>query len=129
MVHHWILSCPRQYLDDRERRCRAQGAARGAALLVAGDLNRTLTEPENNQRGADITAALTGEVLKDMATYFLLRQRKWGSERRTWIMAWEGKLVRSRTDYILGTDHCLFWNVSVWDPRHNTDHYMVLGCL
>ena len=38
-------------------------------------------------------------------------------------------MVRSRTDYILGTDRRLFWNVSVWDPRHNTDHYMVLGCL
>ena len=40
-----------------------------------------------------------------------------------------GREVRSRTDYILGVDHCLFWNVSVWDPRHNSDHYMVLGCL
>ena len=37
--------------------------------------------------------------------------------------------VRSRTDYILGTDRCLFGNVSVRDPRHNLDHYMVLGCL
>ena len=23
----------------------------------------------------------------------------------------------------------LFWNVSVRDPRHNLDHYLVLGCL
>ena len=23
----------------------------------------------------------------------------------------------------------LFWNVSVRDPRHNSDHYIVLGCL
>ena len=37
--------------------------------------------------------------------------------------------VRSRTDYILGTDRCLFWNVSVQYPRHNSDHYLVLGCL
>ena len=44
-------------------------------------------------------------------------------------MVKEGKLVRYRTYYILGTDCHLFWNVSVWDPRHNTDHYMVLGCL
>ena len=44
-------------------------------------------------------------------------------------MVREGKLVRSRTDYILGTNRSLFWNVSVRDPRHNTDHYMVLGCL
>ena len=37
--------------------------------------------------------------------------------------------MRSRTDYILGTDLRLFRNVSFQDPRHNSDHYMVLGCL
>ena len=41
----------------------------------------------------------------------------------------EGREVRSRTDYILGTDCRLFGNVSVRDPRHNSYHYMVLGCL
>ena len=44
-------------------------------------------------------------------------------------MVREGKVVRYRTDYILGTDQSLFWNVSVRDPRQNTNHYMVLGCL
>ena len=44
-------------------------------------------------------------------------------------MVREYKVVRSRTYYILGTDRRLFRNVSVRDPRHNTDHYMVLGCL
>ena len=37
--------------------------------------------------------------------------------------------MRSRTDYILGMDRRLFRNVFVQDPRHNSDHYMVLGCL
>ena len=41
----------------------------------------------------------------------------------------EGREVRSRTDYSLGTDFRFFGNVSFWDPRHNSDHYMVLGCL
>ena len=41
----------------------------------------------------------------------------------------EGWEVRSRTDYILGTYRRLFGNVSVRDPRHNSDHYMVLGFL
>ena len=44
-------------------------------------------------------------------------------------MVREGKVVQSRTDYILGTDQSLFWNVSFQDPQHNTDHFMVLGCL
>ena len=41
----------------------------------------------------------------------------------------EGREVRSWTDYILGKDRRLFGNVSVRDPRYNSDHYMVLGCL
>ena len=32
-------------------------------------------------------------------------------------------------DDILGTDQSFFRNVSIRDPRHNTDHYMVLGYL
>ena len=32
-------------------------------------------------------------------------------------------------DYILGTDQSLFCNVSFRDPRHNTNHFMVLGFL
>ena len=41
----------------------------------------------------------------------------------------QGQVVRYRTDYILGTDRRLLQNVTVRDTRHNTDHYMVLGCL
>ena len=44
-------------------------------------------------------------------------------------MVRKGKVVWSRTDYILGTDRSLFWNVSVQDLRYNTDHFLVLGCL
>ena len=44
-------------------------------------------------------------------------------------MVREGKVVRSRTDYLLWTDRSLFRNVSVRDPRHNTDHFMVVGFL
>ena len=40
-----------------------------------------------------------------------------------------GKVVRSRTDYLLGTDRTFFTNVSIQDPRHNTDHFMVVGYL
>ena len=40
-----------------------------------------------------------------------------------------GREVRSRTDYILETDRFLFRNMSVLYPRHNLDHYLILGCL
>ena len=42
-------------------------------------------------------------------------------------MVREGRVIRSRTDYLLGTDRSLFRNVAVRDPRHNSDHYMVVG--
>ena len=41
----------------------------------------------------------------------------------------EGRDMRSRTDYILGTYFRIFGNVSFRDPRHNSEHYMVLGCI
>ena len=46
-----------------------------------------------------------------------------------WAMVGGGGAVRSRTDYILGTDRSLFRNVAVRDPRHKSDHYMVMGLL
>ena len=61
--------------------------------------------------------------------HFLPRERRWCRDRRTWGMLRNGREVRSRTDYIMGTDRCLFRNVAVRDPRHNSDHYMVMGCL
>ena len=37
--------------------------------------------------------------------------------------------VRYWAGYILGTYSHLFHNVAVQDASHNTDHYLVLGCL
>ena len=46
-----------------------------------------------------------------------------------WSMVRKGKVIRSWTDYLLRTDRSLFRNVAVQDPRHNYDHYMVVGHL
>ena len=64
-----------------------------------------------------------------MTAHFLPRKRLWGRELRTWSMVRERKVIRSRTDYLLGTDRSLFRKVTVRDPRHNSDHYMVVGHL
>ena len=37
--------------------------------------------------------------------------------------------MHSRANYILGTDRRLLQNVVVRYAWHNTDHYLVLGCL
>ena len=40
-----------------------------------------------------------------------------------------GREVMSQTDYILGYDRQIIQNVAVRDPRHNSNHFMVMGCL
>ena len=102
---------------------------RGAKLLVAGDFNAKLSETKGKQRREDIAAALPMEDLEYMLARFLLQWRAWFQDGRTWSMIREGREVMSRTDYILGMDCRLFWNLSVRDPRHNSDHYIFLGCL
>ena len=92
-------------------------------------MNVELAEPEGDRREEDIAATLATEGLEDMAEHFLPRRRRWCRDRRTWSMLRQGRELRSRTDYILGTDRRLFGNVAVRDPMHNSDHYMVLGCM
>ena len=102
---------------------------RGAELLVTGDFNVNLTTPEGDRRAEDIAKTLAKEGLKDTEKHFLPRNSRWCRDQRTWGMLLKGREVRSRTEYILGTDHCLFRNVAVREPWHNSDHYMVMGCL
>ena len=101
----------------------------GTELLVAGDFNINLLETEGDRRGEDIAAAMAMEGLENMSAHFLPRRRSWCRDGRTWSMIREGREVRPRTDYILGTDCRLFGNVSIRDYRHISDNYMVLGCL
>ena len=95
---------------------------RGSELLVAVDFNTNLEDPEGYRRGEDIAAALATDGLEDMSAHFLPQRSPWCRDGRTWSMIREGREVRSRTEYILGTDCRLFGNVSVRDPMHNSDH-------
>ena len=119
-----------EYTTTMERFSEAiRSKPRGAELLVAGDFNVDLASPEGYRRAEDIVTSLATEGLEDMAWHFLPQENRWCRDRRTWGMIRKGREVRSRTDYILGTDRRLFRNVAVWDPRHNLDPYMVLGCI
>ena len=102
---------------------------KGAELLVAGDLNINIADPEGDRREEDTETTIATEVLEDMSSHFLPQQRRWSWNIRTWEMLRKVREVQSRTDYILGTDRHLFGNVSVQDPWHNSDHYLVLGYL
>ena len=100
-----------------------------AELLVAGDFNVKLSEQEGDRKGEDIAAALATEELEDISAHFLPHRLSRCLDGRTWSMIREGREVRSRVDYILGSDCRLFWNVSFRDLMYNSYNYMVLGCL
>ena len=92
---------------------------RSTALVVAGDLNTTLDDPENDRRGTEIAAALTEAGLEDMAAHFLPRRRRWGRERRTWSIAGvlDGLYPRDRPKSLL---ECV-------RPRPKTQHRPLNG--
>ena len=89
-----------------------QKKPRGAELMAAGDFNAYIVAPEVNRRAESIATDIATAGLEDMARHFLPREKQWCRDRRTWGMRRKGQEVRSRTDYILGTDRHLFRNVS-----------------
>ena len=64
-----------------------------------------------------------------MSAHFLPRRKTSLKYGLTWIMLQGDQDVHSRTDYLLGTYHRLFHNISVQDACHNSDPYLVLSCL
>ena len=59
---------------------------KGAELLVAGDMNKNLAEPEGDWREEDIAAKMATKGLEDMSAHFLPRRRPWCRYGRTWSM-------------------------------------------
>ena len=50
---------------------------KGTALVVVGDLNTALEDPENDRRGTEIALAMTAAGVEDMTAHFLPRRRRW----------------------------------------------------
>ena len=101
----------------------------GSELLVAGDLNANLADPEVILQGKAIAYDLVASSLLDMGLHLLPQNKLWLQYRCTWRVRKYGQEVRSRTDYILGIYYRLFQDVDVRDLQHHSDHYMVLVCL
>ena len=94
---------------------------------MVGGFNADLAETEVNARDEDISESVVTELLEYMPLHFLLCHIPWVRDIQTWGMIRQGREVWSRTDYILVTDCHLFCNLSVWYPRHNIYHYIILG--
>ena len=97
--------------------------------MLVGDLNESIADPQGKRRYEEITADLSDVGLEDMSKNSLLIRTSWSQDSQTRIMLIQGRVVRSQMEYILGKNRRLLYNVSIQDPRHNTEHYMVLGCL
>ena len=69
-------------------------------------------------------ASVAAAGLEEILEYLLPCWIPWALDRWMWNMVQLGREVRSRTEYILGTDRHLFSNMSVWDSRHNLYHYL-----
>ena len=102
---------------------------RRAELLVSGNFNIDLAEPEGTSRDEDIAEALAAAGLEYMSAPFLPMRKSWSRDGRIWNMFCGLQEVPSRNDYLLETDLHLFQNVLLQDERQNIDHCLVLGCL
>ena len=93
------------------------------------DFNADMVDPEGSTLTEEITAALATAGLEDIGANLLPRRKSWLRDGRTWSMWRSDRVLRSRTNYLMGMDRRLYQNVLVRDVRHNLDQYLVLGCL
>ena len=70
----------------------------GTELMVAGDFNVDIMEPEGNRRAENIATDLATAGVEDMAHHFMPRRRQWSRDRRMWDMRRKGQVVRSWKD-------------------------------
>ena len=102
---------------------------RGKELSFAGNFNVELENMGGRGQDEEIVAEVETSGLEDLEGHFLPQQRAWCKDWRTWEAVRQGRVVRLRKDYILGSDHRIFQNVAVWDPRNKSEYLTVLGCL
>ena len=101
----------------------------GTVLLVSGSFNAGIAEPEGHGLDKVISETVEMVVLEYMSGQLLPHQIPWARDSRKLSMLRKDQEVKSWADCILGTYRHLFQNLSSRYPRHNTDKYMILGCL
>lgn len=99
----------------------------GQQPVVLGDLNVDLMKP-TDPRSHDVAAVLASYGMEDMLPHFL--QHSTFRHNKAWWQKRNGRIYRSRCDYVLGNNRRLFKPVSIRDPRHySSDHYVLKGRL
>jgi hypothetical protein len=77
--------------------------------ILLGDLNVNLADPIGD-RNQEVAALMAAYGLEDMLPNYL--QRRSFRHGTTWWQMRQGELIRSRCDYILGSDRRLFQTVA-----------------
>ena len=98
-------------------------------MIVVGDLNVDPDKAGVQGRDKEIALTVATAVLEDIGVNFFTRQRAWCRDQITWEAVRQGRVVRYQTNYILGSDRWIFQNMAAWEPRHNSDHFMVVKFL
>ena len=102
---------------------------RGSKLLTAGGFNVDLVHTESAGQDEETVSDLAADTLEAMLAQFIPRRRSWCWDRRMCSIVCMGREVRSWEEYIMGIYRRLLRNMSIRDPMHNSDHYIILGCL
>ena len=78
-------------------------------------------------REEELATVVAACGLEDMTDHFIPRRRYRGSGCWTWRMQREGRKVKGRGEYVLGTIRCTFFDAGVIEARVHTEHRMVLA--
>lgn len=91
--------------------------------MILGDLNVNIHNPAT-PRSHHVAAFIAAHGLFDLLPHFLQTSKY--KDHTTWHQMRQGTLIRSRCDYILGTDRRLIQRLRIRDTRHyDSDHYML----
>ena len=101
----------------------------GVEILVTRDFNVDISALDGHKRDESIFAVIVKSGLEDMAAHFLPLHLPWIRDVRTCIVLCCRQGVQSWTNCILRTEHRPFQKISVQEPRHNMDSYLILGFL
>ena len=81
---------PRDALDIEDVTASIRDQPYGVELLVAGDLNANLVEPEITPRGEALADELAVAGLEDMILHFFPLSKPWLQDMFTWSMRRDG---------------------------------------
>ena len=63
----------------------------GDELIVIGNVNTDIADPEGNTRNKEISVSLVDAVLENMSSNSPLRRIPWSQDSLNWRMIWKGR--------------------------------------